>query len=150
MQRSMTVLSLFALAAAMCGCGLLDAALPIDAAESQRLANLRYPQTAPLGEDLDIRVVRDRRWINLANLTPRAYDKPYLWLNRQYVAQVGRITVGTGNRFVLTHFINEHGEPFPIGALLAPDKARPLISADLFDPTSGQMHRLLVRTAGQD
>ena len=112
------------------------------------MAALPYPKNANLGEDLDIIVLREGGAIELANRTALAYQDHYLWLNREYVALIGQIRIGTDNRYELARFIDRHQESYPVGTFLTPDKTRPLVSADLFNPTTGQRHRLVVRTSG--
>ena len=110
------------------------------------LLELKFPKDAQTGADPDVIVVRDGPEIRIVNRTPQAFHDQYLWLNRSYVAKVDQIKIGTDNGLKLTQFINLHGEPFPVGTFLAPDKARPLISADLFDPSTSTLYRLVVRS----
>lgn len=112
------------------------------------LSKLRYPAEAPLGEDLDILVVQEGRWLRLVNRLPQRFEKMQLWLNRQYVGQVEKIEIGTENLLELRRFINEYGEAYPAGGFLQPDKAFPVVMAELYDPQTGQRHRLLVRRSG--
>jgi hypothetical protein len=69
----------------------------------------------------------------------------HLWLNQQYVARIDRIAIGANNRFSLKRFVNRHGEGFPTAEFLAPDEARPVVSAELYDPETKRRHRLNVR-----
>ena len=126
---------------------LMRLELPQSPQQVEELSQLRYPRQAPIGDDWDIIVLRDGRSIELVNRTARSYSDLHLWLNRRYVAPVESIRIGSGNRKQLSLFVDRHRESFPIGALLAPDKARPLVSADLFDQTTGLRHRLVVRAA---
>lgn len=112
--------------------------------ERRRLAQIDYPAEAEYGPDLDIVVRRDGDRLNLINRTPRVYRDVRLWLNQQYVRDVPRIEIGPGNRYTLTRWVNEHREPFPVGTLLAPDKAFPVVLAELIDLDTGLRHRLLV------
>lgn len=111
------------------------------------LSKMRFPKAAPTGDDWDIIILRDGASIELVNRTASSYRDFYLWLNRRYVSQIELIQIGTGNRVQLSQFIDQHRQSFPVGAILAPDKARPLICADLFDQTTGRRHRLVVRSA---
>ena len=126
---------------------LLRIELPRNPKNVETLSKMRFPKAAPIGDDKDIVVLRDGRSIELVNRTASNYRDLYLWLNRRYVAQIESIRIGTGNRVQLSQFIDQHRQSFPVGALLAPDKARPLVSADLFDQTTGRRHRLVVRLA---
>ncbi|MEM6458046.1 MAG: hypothetical protein AAF710_01490 [Planctomycetota bacterium] len=109
-----------------------------------RLAALDYPADAPYGPDLDVVVRRDDRTLQLINRTPRRYADLRLWLNQQYVRDVPAIEVGPGNRYDLRRWINQHREPFPVAVLLAPDRAFPVVLAELHDPELNVRHRLLV------
>lgn len=121
------------------------APLPVSQQEErQRLARLDYPADAEHGPDLDIVVRRDGRHATLINRTPRTYRDVRIWLNQQYVRELAFIDIGPANKLDLTRWINEHREPFPVGTLLAPDKAFPVVLAELIDPATGLRHRLLV------
>ena len=110
----------------------------------ERLSQLPYPADAAYGPDLDIAAVRDGSTLTLANRTARPYREVQLWLNRQYVRELPVIRIGPDNRLDLTRFINEHEEPFPVGAFLTPDDAFPVVLAELYDPDTELKHRLLV------
>ncbi|MEO0514448.1 MAG: hypothetical protein AAF086_04040 [Planctomycetota bacterium] len=112
--------------------------------ERQRLAQLVYPAEAEYGPDLDIVVRRDGDHLTLINRTARSYRDVRIWLNQQYVREVPLIKIGPGNRLGLNRFINQHREPFPVGTLLAPDAAFPVVLAELLDLDTGLRHRLLV------
>ena len=107
-----------------------------------------YPKDSPIGEDYDIVVTQKGNSIKMNNRTPRTYTNAQLWLNQQYVRTVGEITIGNSilsNRFELDKFFSQHAEHFPTGGLLSPDKGQLVVLAEIFDPVSGQRHRLLVR-----
>lgn len=108
-----------------------------------RLAALDYPADAEYGPDLDVVVDREGSTVVLVNRTPAVYRDVRVWLNQQYVRELPRIEIGPGNRFDLTRWVNEHREPFPVGSLLAPEEAQPVLLAELFDPETGLRHRLL-------
>jgi hypothetical protein len=127
------------------GCSHVGVALPPERRVIDELSELRYPSGTELGDDLDIIIVRNGPIITLTNRTAEAYRGQYLWINRQYVSQVELIRIGTGNRLELPKFINLHGEPFPVGAWLTPDKSRRVIHAVLYNPATKQRHRLVVR-----
>lgn len=116
-------------------------------ATSKQIENLRifdYPAEAPFGADLDIVVTHQGNAIALTNRTPRQYIRFHLWLNQQYVSEPPIIKIGSENRFELSGFVNHHGESFPLGGFLAPDKGFPVIHAELYDPKKKQRHRLVV------
>lgn len=129
------------------GCTHVGVALPPERRVINELSKLRYPGGGELGDDLDIIVVRDGPVITLTNRTAEAYQDHYLWLNRQYVAPVKLIRIGTDNRMELPKFINHHGESFPVGAWLTPNKARRIAHAVLYNPVTKQRRRLVVRFA---
>ena len=109
------------------------------------LASLAYPSDAERGGDFDIVIVHRGGAVEVNNLTARTYREMLLWLNEMYVSKVDQIQIGTKNRFELDWFVNRHGESYPKGGLLEPDKSFPVVSAELFDPATGRRHRLVVR-----
>jgi hypothetical protein len=123
------------------GVGLTGRALE----QRQNLAKMTYPADAELGEDLNIVVVRKGDAVALTNLTAKSYPNTWLWLNKEFVGNVDALNVGTDNRYELHRFINSHGERYPRGALLAPDKGFPIVLAEMYDPETRQRHRLLAR-----
>jgi hypothetical protein len=116
---------------------------------AQALAALRYPGTSPHGPDLDIMVTRRGHSISLTNRTAKHYDGMQLWLNQQYVQETGTVAIGGNPGLHLSLFINGHREPFPIGTFLQPDIARPVISAELYDPVGNVRYRLTVQPDNQ-
>ncbi len=114
---------------------LLGAVADPDAAA--KLKSEIYPAKAKLGDDLDIVVVRKGDQVTIVNRTSVAYENVQVWLNQQYVGQLARISIGTNNRYQLNHFINQHGEGFPVGGLLTPDRSFPIVLAELYVPPVG-------------
>lgn len=112
--------------------------------ERQRLAAFDYPAEAEYGPDLDLACERQQGTLRIANRTTRGYRDAQIWLNQQYVRVVGSIDIGPDNVYNLTRWVNHYEEPFPVGTLLAPDKAFPVVLAELYDPGTGLRHRLLV------
>lgn len=109
-------------------------------ADPTAAANLKaeiYPAKAKLGDDLDIVVVRNGDQISIVNRTAVEYENVQIWLNQQYVGQLAKISIGTNNRYQLNHFINSHGEGFPVGGLLTPDRSYPIVLAELYEPPTG-------------
>lgn len=121
----------------------------VDGPTADALAALRYPGKTEYGPDLDIIVIREGQHITLTNRTARAYEGMQLWLNQQYVRQVERIEIGVNPDTQLPTFLNRHRESFPVGSFLQPDLARPLISAELYDPASNVRYRLTVQPDNQ-
>ncbi len=109
------------------------------------LADLEYPAEAPYGENLDIIAVKDGFHLRLVNRTAKVYYDLQLWLNQQYVREVDRIEIGDRNSFHLDTFINSHGESFPLGKLLTPEKAIPVVLAECYEPVAGVRHRMVVQ-----
>jgi hypothetical protein len=151
-MRYALVVGLLVIVGPLGGCAALfgPKADPKLAAELSKLA---YPKDAPLGPDLDVLVVRTGGALELVNRTPSTYRNMQVWLNQQYVARIDAVQIGSPeglgaaasrNRLDLARFINLHGEPFPTGGLLAPEKSFPVVLAELFDPATGKRHRLLV------
>lgn len=127
--------------------GLVGCAAPLTMSqeeERQRLAQLDYPEDAEYGPDLDIVVRREGDRLTFINRTARPVRDVRVWLNQQYVRDLPAIEIGPDNRFALDRWVNEHREPFPVGSLLAPDAAFPVVLAELIDMDTGLRHRLLV------
>ena len=118
----------------------------VDPATVEQLRLTPYPSNAPFRGDLDIVVRRERGILVLVNRTARTYDNVQLWLNQQHVGLATQVRIGGENRFELSNFINEHGEPYPIGGLLTPEETFPIVSVEMFDPVTGARYRLLVRS----
>ncbi|MEM8738354.1 MAG: hypothetical protein AAGG38_07745 [Planctomycetota bacterium] len=121
-------------------------AAPLTVTQSERRARLAaytYPADAEIGPDLDVVVRREGETVIFVNRTASVYRDVQVWLNQQYVRDLPGIAIGTDNRFTLTRWVNEHREPFPVGSLLSPDKADPLLLAELYDPRTRLRHRLL-------
>ena len=117
----------------------------LDRPTVEELADRGYPADAPVGPDLDVVVVQGNVAVELVNKTASSYRNVHVWLNEQYVSPETDVAIGTGNRIDLRKFINALGEPFPVGTLLAPDKGRPVVLAELHDPGLGTRHRLIVQ-----
>lgn len=117
------------------------------AAAIDHLSSLVYPAESDRGQDLDVLVVRNNDNISMVNRTPRVYHNVEIWLNQQYVNIVPRLQIGkdSSTSLSLSTFINRHGEVYPVGGILTPDKNQPLIMAELFDPATGLRHHLLVQ-----
>ena len=113
------------------------------------LSQLSYPAEAELAADLDIVVVRRGPVLLLTNRTAYPYEQMQLWLNQQYVSQIETIIIGPENRLNLNQFINRHREPFPVAGFLSPDKAFPVVLAELYDPEAHKRYRLTVNVLDQ-
>ena len=113
---------------------------------AEKLSKVVYPGAAEaMGDDLNMVAEQNGRSLRLRNFEPRSFADVQLWLNQQYVSQVDAISIGQDNTLDLVAFINEHGEPFPTGSFLSPDKAKRLVLIELFDPATGKRHRLVVQ-----
>lgn len=121
----------------------------VDGPTADALAALRYPGKTEYGPDLDIVVVRDGSHIALTNRTPRSYAGMQLWLNQQYVRNLDTVAIGDNPRIPLGSLLNRHSEPFPVGTFLQPELARPVISAELYDPQANIRYRLTVQPDDQ-
>ena len=126
---------------ATAGCGIDG----LSQATIDELSSLEYPADADYGDDLDIVVVRKGQSLELANREPIVVEDKLLWLNRQYVAYVDRIAIGNGNTVDLDRCINRYQESFPRNQWLHPDRGRPVVLAELYDPETGLKNRLLVQ-----
>ncbi len=117
----------------------------LDDPTAKALAALRYPGLSEYGPDLDVIVTRSGSHVQLVNRTATSYPGMQLWLNQQYVQQAETIDIGDNPRVHLATFINRHREPFPTGTFLQPDRARRVISMELYDPTANIRYRLTVQ-----
>ena len=117
----------------------------VEPGEVEDLSRIPYPEDAPRGPDLDVVVVTRNASIELVNRTASNYENVRIWINEQYVSPEVDVAIGKGNRIDLRKCINSLEEPFPIGTLLAPDKARPVILAEMYQPSLGLRRRLLVQ-----
>lgn len=117
----------------------------LDAAEVDQLSRLNYPIDSEYGDDIDVIVVPAQDTIRLANRTPYAYNNVQVWLNRQYVSEVGRVEIGTGNVLPLARFVNYYQEPFPRGSFLRPRRGEKIVLAEIYDPDSQRRHRMVVQ-----
>ena len=104
-----------------------------------------FPTEAQLGDDLDIIVIREDETFLLINRTAHSYHNLQLWLNREYVAQIELIDIGTANRYELARWINKYQEPFFVPRFLAPDRKKSIAQAEIYDPVTKLRHRLVVR-----
>lgn len=102
-----------------------------------------YPFEAEVGESLDIEVERKGNAIQLVNRTVHSYKNGQIWLNQQYGADLAEVPIGAGPLLDMESFINEHGERYPVGRFLQPDRDKPLVLADLY--IDGKLHKLVVR-----
>lgn len=103
-----------------------------------------YPANAEVGEPLEIELVRlDRKRIRLENRTARNIDGAQLWVNQEYGGSVSTLEVGRRVNVALGRFVNHHGEVFPTGSLLEPEKTDTIVLADLY--LDGKLHKLIVR-----
>lgn len=113
-------------------------------ATGEKLPPRVYPADMTRGQPFDIEIIRDgRKRIRLDNRTAQTYHNVQLWLNGQYGCTLDEIPIGAGRDFHLVDFVNQHGEQFPVGSVLEPEKARTVVLADLI--LDGQMHKLYVR-----
>lgn len=117
----------------------------LDDPTAQALAALRYPGLSEYGPDLDIVVTREGSHIKLTNRTATSYAGMQLWLNQQYVQQAETVEIGDNPQLHLATFVNRHREPFPTGTFLQPDRARRVISMELYDPAANVRYRLTVQ-----
>ena len=117
-------------------------------AASIELGKTPYPSSAPVGDDLDIVVTQKRSTLYLDNRTPIVLKNIHLWLNQQYIGVMPQIDIGhesENNTVDLSKWVNRYGETYPLGGFFTPDKAFPVVLAEVFDPATGKRHRLLAR-----
>ncbi len=127
----------------LAGCSTLPAG--VSAAETVRLAAMDYPDNAKYGEDLEVIVTREGRFLHLHNTGITVKRDCVLWVNRQYAASLPLLAIGTANVVDLTTCVNRHEEPYPVGCFLRPDLDKRVVLTDLFDPATGLRHRFTTR-----
>lgn len=129
------------------GCGT---AFPAGWAQTRaELVAARHPAPASAsaepGRALNIEVIREGGTLRLVNREPQRFDGARLWINRQYAGNLDRVPIGTGPAVSLDLFVNRHGESFPRARFLRPDRAAPLVLAELVPATAGApLHPLVV------
>lgn len=104
-----------------------------------------YPQELPIGDPLNVEIVREGNAIRLDNRTPRAYENVELWLNHEYGAPIDTLPVGRGRPIDIESFTNQFGESYPVAELLQPERNRKLVMADVV--VNGEIRKLTVRLA---
>ncbi len=148
MQMKPTRNTLFVLFACLAMCvitGCMGTARKADPDLAAELSILPYPKASPVGEDLDIVAIMHWQSLELVNRTPNSRADVQLWLNQQYVARVAQLPVGQSVSVSLDKFVNQHGEEYPSGDILTPDRRVQIILAELFDPATGKRQKLLVQ-----
>ncbi len=145
----LTLITLATALGALTGCNVLGRSA-VKQADVKELSKRTYPAQAELGDDLDIIVVRDGGAVRLVNRTPRSYSGLQLWINEEWVGDVTTVQIGTDNLVALPQMINEHGERFPVGGILSPDKTLPVVLTEFYDPATSKRHRLNTRVVVPD
>lgn len=147
-MRSVTPLLALGLVAAMFGgCNAVKHVLTSAVPTGVRTTDAEprhFPDAMPRGVDYDIEVVRlNRKQIRFDNRTALAYENVTVWVNEQYGDEIESIPIGRSGAVNLSRFINQHGETFAIGSLLAPEKAAALVTVAI--EHKGELHTLPVR-----
>jgi len=148
MKRLIALLVLMSAFVCLPACNTVGLGRAPQQARIEQLSKLIYPKDSDRGQDLDILVIRKGASLTFVNRTPRVYNDVEIWLNQQYVNKLGKIEIGQprdNSDYNLAAFYNKHGEPYPIGNLLTPEKNLKLLVAELFDPATGLRHHLLVQ-----
>ncbi len=105
-----------------------------------------YPADAPIDQPLNVQVVRiSRRHVRLTNLTASSLGDLTVYFNQQYGGVVEQLPAGRSIEVALADFVNAHGERYPVGSLLEPDKSRVLLLADAV--VDGRLRKMNVRLA---
>jgi hypothetical protein len=105
-----------------------------------------YPADAPIAQPLNVQVVRiSRRHVRMTNLTASTLADLTVYLNQQYGGVVEQLPPGKPVEVALADFVNAHGERYPVGSLLEPDKSRVLLLADAV--VDGQLRKMSIRLA---
>ncbi len=145
MKKSVLFLVLFGAAFGLSGCEFLEnAGLPEmnlspdylllpdrpKAAVVAKLADIGYPDDVVTTAQRDILLVRKGAKLTIYNRTAHVYRDFQLWLNGEYVAVIDELKIGR-LELGMRGFINEYGESFPVGHFLSPNKAYPVVLAEI-------------------
>lgn len=147
--KNSAALALSLLSLSLIGCGtaanlgLIDP--KPDRAVAEQVSDLRYPGSSDFGGDLDIVLEVDGSKLRLVNRSPKAFDDVELWLNKQYVRVVNDIPVGDELKLPLRNFVDKHGRSYPYRTFLTPERGKRLVLGEIYDPKTGERHRLLVQ-----
>jgi hypothetical protein len=118
---------------------LFTSAVPVHEGSQQNLDPHIYPADLPLGQALTLEVVRtDRKHIRINNRTAVPYTVVQVWLNEQYGTTLEELPIGDSSPIPLIRFVNQHGEQFPVGSFLEPDKTRVVATAAIV--VEGRLH----------
>lgn len=90
-----------------------------------------FPYGAAALETIEVQVFRDGPVLELVNLTPRGFGPFVLWLNERYAAVVPGLDAGGAIRIDARLFVDEYGEGFRGGGLLAPYLPDPVVKAEI-------------------
>ncbi len=136
----------------LCGCKdqragikhMIESILPTAQSTQQDLEPMTYPRDAATGAEWDIELQRiDRRQVRIDNRTTQHLSGVTFYLNQQYGGVIAELPVGRPVTINLRNFINQHGERFPVGSLLEPEKSHVIVLADAY--VDGELHKLKVR-----
>lgn len=89
-----------------------------------------------------VQVFRDGTSIDLVNHSPRSYENFDLWLNERFLRRVDSLPVGGALTLRLDEFVDEYGDSFRAGGLLATYRPDPVVKAEI--ETAEGMIELLV------
>ncbi len=120
------VAAAFVAAVLLSGCGSMKRA---DVGEAEPMF---FPKDFEVAGSFDIDVIRvDRKHIRFDNSSVRIFRGARVFLNHDYSADISMIATGKSNLIALDGFVNEHGERYPVGSFLQPEKNRPILLGEL-------------------
>jgi len=90
-----------------------------------------YPYDAPILDPVDVMVDRDGATVLLVNHTTHSYQDFDLWLNERYLRRIELLSTGGSMSLSLFEFVDEYGDPFKAGGLLATRKPDALVKAEI-------------------
>jgi len=85
----------------------------------------------PIGDTLNIQVVREGTGITITNTTASPIPPTTLWLNKWYSRPIDEVGIGETVRYDLREFRDAFSEPFRAGGFWATDEGDPLVTAHL-------------------
>lgn len=91
----------------------------------------QYPVFLPQAGTLDIQVSQKPRTLRLTNTTGERFGPSTMWLNKRFNRPIPSLEVGQSLELPLADFVDEYGEVFRGGGLLAVREPERLVLAQL-------------------
>ncbi len=128
--------------AVMMVCVVCAAAVAGCAGGPEMDAAQRYPGEKPVGQTVDVQVLRGEGEITMTNASARGFGPVRMWLNQWYALPIDGLAVGETKTIRLDRFVDEHGERFRVGGFFATKAPERLVLAQF--ETEEEMVGLIV------